>query len=193
VILIRISLAAFAAVAAAVFSARAPLAHAADTSADLAPGGTCPGQTATAAPPSIQLRAMRCLINWTRRHNGMAAVREQSELDRSAAIRGKDIRRCGDFSHTPCGQSFLQVFVAVHYLAGTSTVGENLAWGQGRFGSARTAMAGWLASPAHRQILFTADWHDLGLSLSKSRSLFGRTNVSLWVAQFGQRKVLLGP
>jgi uncharacterized protein YkwD len=105
---------------------------------------------------------MRCLINWARRHNGMAPVRDHAELDRSAAIRGNDIRRCGDFSHTPCGQSFLQVFTAVHYLAGTNTVGENLAWGQSRLGSARATMSGWLASPAHRQILFTADWRDLG-------------------------------
>jgi uncharacterized protein YkwD len=136
---------------------------------------------------------MRCLINWTRRHNGMAPVRDHAELDRSAAIRGNDIRRCGDFSHTPCGQSFLQVFTAVHYLAGTNTVGENLAWGQNRLGSARATMSGWLASPSHRQILFTADWRDLGLSLSKSRRLFGRPNVSLWVAQFGHRPAVLGP
>jgi uncharacterized protein YkwD len=193
VILIRISLAAFAVVAAAVFSVGAPLAWAASTSADLAPSASCPGQAEAAAAVSIQLRAMRCLINWTRRHNGLALVRDHAELDRSAAIRARDIRRCGDFSHTPCGQSFLQVFTAVHYLAGTSAVGENLAWGQGRLGSARAAMSGWLASPAHRQILFTADWRDLGVSLSRSRSLFGRPNVSLWVAQFGHRTALLGP
>jgi uncharacterized protein YkwD len=54
-------------------------------------------------------------------------------------------------------------------------------------------MSGWLASPAHRQILFTADWRDLGLSLSKSRWLFGRPNVSVWVAQFGHRTAVLGP
>jgi uncharacterized protein YkwD len=192
VILIRISLAAFAVFAAAVFSGGTPLARAA-SSADLAPRATCPGQAATAAPVSTQLRAMRCLINWTRRHNGMALVRDQTELDRSAAIRGNDIRRCGDFSHTPCGQSFLQVFMAVHYLAGTGTVGENLSWGQGRLASARATMVGWLTSPDHRQIIFTADWRDLGLSLSRSRSLFGQPNVSLWVAQFGHRRALLGP
>ena len=192
-ILIRISLAAFAVVAAAVFSGGAPLASATSASADLAPRGACPGQAATTAPVSVQLRAMRCLINWARRHNGMAPVRDHAELDRSAAIRGNDIRRCGDFSHTPCGQSFLQVFTAVHYLAGTNSVGENLAWGQSRLGSARAAMSGWLASPGHRQILFTADWRDLGLSLSKSRWLFGRPNVSLWVAQFGHRTAVPGP
>lgn len=130
---------------------------------------------------------MRCLINWARRDYGMTPVHDQSELDRSAAIRGNDIRRCGDFSHTPCGQSFLQVFTAVHYLAGTSTVGENLSWGQGRLGAARATMAGWLASPEHRQIIFTADWRDLGVSLSRSRSLFALPKVSLWVAQFGRR------
>jgi len=129
---------------------------------------------------------MRCLINWTRRHGGKPAVRPQAQLERSAAMRGRAIRRCHDFSHTPCGQPFLGVFEAVHYWYGNVAVGENLAWGQGSSGSARTMLSSWLASPEHRQILFRSDWRDLGLSVVKSGSLFGQSNVSVWVAQFGR-------
>ena len=137
---------------------------------------------------------MRCLINWARSHNGRTPLRVQTELDRSSSLRGNDIRRCGDFSHTPCGQPFLVVFTVVHYLTGAGGVGENLAWGQGRRGSARAAIAMWLASPVHRQVLFAGNWRDLGVSLVKARSLFGRSNVSLWVAQFGHRPAaLIGP
>jgi uncharacterized protein YkwD len=131
---------------------------------------------------------MRCLINWARRHGGEPALRRSPELDRSAALRGAEIRRCQDFSHTPCGEAFIVVFQQVGYPL--ASVGENLAWGQGRLGTARSAMASWLASPEHRQNLFGASWRDLGLARVRAKSLFGRSNVTVWVAQFGQRLAL---
>ena len=128
---------------------------------------------------------MRCLINWTRRHAGLAALHRNGELQRSAAMRAREIKRCQDFSHTPCGQAFITVFTIVHYFTGTAAVGENLFWGQGRLGSARQALAGWLASPEHRRILYTSSWRDLGIAREHG-TLFGYADVSLWVAQFGR-------
>lgn len=130
---------------------------------------------------------MRCLINWARRHGGLAAVHPNAALNRSAGMRAADIRRCQDFSHTACGEPFLDVFEVVGYFTGTAAVGENIAWGQGRLGTARSAMAGWLASPEHRQILFTGSWQDVGVARVRATSLFGRPNVTVWVAQFGHR------
>src|SRR5690349_23500392 len=49
----------------------------------LAPPSVCRGQAAPAAPPAVQLRAMRCLINWARTHAGRAALHPSTELDRS--------------------------------------------------------------------------------------------------------------
>jgi uncharacterized protein YkwD len=129
---------------------------------------------------------MRCLINWTRRHAGLAAATRNAELDRSASLRAQDIKRCQDFSHTPCGQAFITVFTLVGYFTGAVAVGENLAWGQGRLGTPRAAMASWLTSPPHREILFTAKWRDLGVGRAHG-TLFGRPNVTIWVAQFGRR------
>jgi uncharacterized protein YkwD len=143
------------------------------------------------APPAVQTRALRCLINWARRHGGQPTLRRSPELDRSAGLRAGEIRRCQDFSHTPCGEPFIAVFQLVGYPL--SSVGENLAWGQGRLGTARATMAGWLASPEHRQNLFEADWRDLGLARVRARSLFGRPNVTVWVAQFGRRLGLASP
>jgi uncharacterized protein YkwD len=128
---------------------------------------------------------MRCLVNWARRHGGQPTLRRSPELERSAALRAAEIRRCQDFSHTPCGEPFIAVFQLVGYPL--AAVGENLAWGQARLGTARSAMASWLASPEHRQILFGANWRDLGLARVRAGSLFGRANVTVWVAQFGQR------
>jgi uncharacterized protein YkwD len=154
----------------------------------LAPRTVCRGQSSTTAPAAVQLRALRCLINWARTHAGQAALGDNAELDHSATLRAQDIRRCQDFSHTPCGQPFITVFTVAHYFSATAAVGENLAWGEGRLGSPRSAMASWLASPPHRTILFTAKWRDLGLARVKT-SLYGRSNVSVWVAQFGRRSI----
>ena len=154
----------------------------------LAPRTTCRGQSALTAPAAVQVRAMRCLINWARRHAGQPALRRSPELDQSAHLRGAEIRRCQDFSHTPCGEAFIVVFQLAGYPL--ASVGENLAWGQGRLGTARSAMASWLASPEHRQNLFDPRWRDLGLARVRARSLFGRSNVTVWVAQFGQRLAL---
>jgi uncharacterized protein YkwD len=157
----------------------------ASAGAALAPRSACPGQSALKAPPRVQIRALRCLVNWTRRHGGQSTLRRSPDLERSAGLRAAEIRRCQDFSHTPCGEPFIAVFQLVGYPL--ATVGENLAWGQGRLGTARTAMASWLASPEHRQILFGASWRDLGLARVRAKSLFGRSDVTVWVAQFGQR------
>jgi uncharacterized protein YkwD len=154
----------------------------------LPPRTACRGQSNLTAPASVQLRAVRCLVNWVRNRAGLATVARNAELDRSAAMRARDIKRCQDFSHTPCGQPFITVFTAVHYFVGTAAVGENLAWGQGRLGTPRAAMANWLASPPHREILFTAKWRDLGIGRVRG-TLFGRPNVTVWVAQFGRRGV----
>ena len=156
------------------------------TAGALAPRTACRGQSSLAAPAPVQLRALRCLVNWARRHAGESAVRDNAELDQSAVLRARDIKRCQDFSHTPCGQQFAAVFTAVHYLTGTAAVGENLAWGQGRLGTARSAMALWLRSPPHREVLFTGTWRDLGVARTHG-TLFGRANVTVWVAQFGRR------
>src|SRR3954462_10669012 len=113
----------------------------------LAPRSVCPGQSAVAAPPAVQLHALRCLINWARRHGGEGALRRSGELDPWAGRPADDIRRCQDFSHTPCGQPFIAVFEVVGYFTGTAAVGENLAWGQGSLGTARSAMRNSRPSP----------------------------------------------
>jgi uncharacterized protein YkwD len=176
-----------AAVAAVALSGLQPAA--ADPSANgvLAPRTVCRGQMSSIAPAPIQLRAMRCLVNWARIHQGLARLRRSAELDRSSAMRAADIRRCNDFSHTPCGEPFLTVFTASHYLTDAGSVGENLAWGQGPLASARATMIGWLHSPDHRRNLFTAQWRDLGVARAKAATLVGRSDVTIWVTQFGRR------
>jgi uncharacterized protein YkwD len=129
---------------------------------------------------------MQCLVNWARRHHGLSGLRSSARLDRSSLLRAAAIRRCREFSHTPCGQSFMGVFARVGYPR-SARVGENLFWGSSTNGSARSAFQGWLASPGHRHIVFMRGWRGLGIGLVRAPQLFGAAEVSVWVVQFGSR------
>ncbi len=129
---------------------------------------------------------MRCVVNATRRSAGLRSLRSSWRLNRAALLRANAIRRCGDFSHQPCGQSFDGVFVRVGYLRRSGTVGENLAWGGAPHGTARDTMLQWLSSLGHRSNLLWRGWRDVGVAVIKVSSLFGAGQVSIWVVQFGR-------
>ncbi|MDQ2984787.1 MAG: CAP domain-containing protein [Actinomycetota bacterium] len=130
---------------------------------------------------------MRCLVNWARTRAGAGGLRSAPRLNRSARMRAAEIQRCGQFSHTPCGDSFIRVFIASGYLGASGTVAENLAWGSSTLGSARVALTSWLASSSHRHNLLGRGWRDVGVAIVKANSLFGVANVEVWVVQFGRR------
>ena len=129
---------------------------------------------------------MRCLLNDARRQQGLRALKHSRALDRSAALRAAAIRRCDDFSHTPCGRSFASVYAATGYSLVSHSVAENLAWGTGSLGSAAGTVRSWLASPEHRQNMLERDWRKFGVAVVTVPRLSGAENVTLWVAEFGE-------
>jgi uncharacterized protein YkwD len=130
--------------------------------------------------------AMRCLLNEARRQRGLRPLRHSRALDRAAELRAAAIRRCQDFSHTPCGRSFSSVYNASGYSLSTHSVAENLAWGTGSLGSAAGTVRSWLASPEHRQNMLAGGWKKFGVAVVSARHLDGAQNVTLWVAEFGE-------
>jgi len=136
---------------------------------------------------ATELQTMLCLVNQARGSHALRPVRVSPLLGRSAQLRANAIVRCRQFSHTPCGQSFGAVFQAVGYTRGRYSVGENLAWGIGSQASPTHTIQRWLASPAHRRVLFSPRWREFGLSFVEANSLFAPGANRLWVAQFGRR------
>jgi uncharacterized protein YkwD len=128
---------------------------------------------------------MRCLINATRGRRGLRPLRRSARLDRSAELRARAIRRCRDFSHTPCGRSFTSVYVAAGYSLATHAVAENLAWGQGRLASPSQTFRAWLRSPPHRENMLEASWRKIGLAVVRVPRLGSARNAIVWVAEFG--------
>jgi uncharacterized protein YkwD len=141
---------------------------------------------APARPAVVQdVRAMKALVNATRAQHGLRPVRFASQLDRSSLLKAEAIRRCGSFSHTPCGASFARTFQQVGYA--NRSVGENLAWGAGGLAAPQAILSSWLASPPHRAILLSPRWREAGVTALDAPGLAGQAQVRLWVLQFGRR------
>jgi len=126
-------------------------------------------------------------VNSTRAHYGLHALRRAARLDRSALMKAEQIRSCRSFSHTPCGNSFTRTFQQTGYLRGNVRVGENLYWGSGGLGTSTNAIVAWLHSPPHRANLLGRSWRDVGIGMVHASSIFGTSDVWIFVLQFGRR------
>jgi uncharacterized protein YkwD len=153
----------------------------------LAPAGTCGAQTDRSASVRAQERAMRCMVDFARRAQGVKPrLARSARMMRSADRKAADILRCGAFSHTACGRPFTFHIRASGYGAGCYGAGENIAWGSGSRGTVRATMLGWLGSDVHRKNLLSARFRDHGVAL-RTGTLGGHRDAAVWVHQFGFR------
>jgi uncharacterized protein YkwD len=159
--------------------------QATDSTALSAVASACAGATTAGGDGQSRLEAMYCGINVVRRAYGLHVVRGNTPLNQSSILKADAVRRCGQFSHTPCGMSFTRTFQTAGYLPARA-FGENLAWGQGELGSPAHTLRLWLDSPPHRKNLLGRRWRDLGIAYERGH-IFGRNGVALWVMQLGRR------
>ncbi|HZT15024.1 MAG TPA: CAP domain-containing protein [Gaiellaceae bacterium] len=175
----------------ALAAALAPVAAASRSDVErlLAPPAACPSSTDATAPADVQVRAMACLVEYARDQAGLPSLRVSRVLDRAAAMKIDADVRCGQFSHTPCGSSFMSVFSRSGYTASATAyaVGENLAWSPTRMASPREVMNLWLHSPEHLRNLLSPQWREFGLGLRMGFDFLGVHGASLWANEFGAR------
>lgn len=145
----------------------------------LAPAGAC-----DAATPQ---QTMVCLTNYARTQDGLSALRANDTLDAAGDAKLAADLTCGEFSHTPCGDPFSNVFAT--YLAGATSysIGENIAWGTGSYGAARDTMNNWLHSPGHRANILSSDYAEVGVGYLPNVTFQGYSGATLWSQEFGRR------
>lgn len=140
-------------------------------------------------------RRVRCLLNGRRARVGLPPLRYDRCLDRSAERHARDMVRRRYFAHSSHGGRTLaqRARLAGYAVAGVSwRLGENLAWGAGRRGSARVAVRGWLRSPPHRRNIYTRGFRDVGVAVvrgapvERARLARERRPVT-YVVEFGAR------
>ena len=111
---------------------------------------------------------------------------KSAKLNNSADRKGEDILRCDSFSHYACGRDFTFWLRRVDFIGGCWTAGENIAWGSGDLGSARSVFRAWMHSSGHRENILAGDYSQLGVSL-RIGTLEGTRGARVWVQHFGDR------
>jgi uncharacterized protein YkwD len=140
----------------------------------LAPAGTaaaCAGanRQPTRATLSREVAATRCLINRARARHGLAPLRTVRALHRAATAYSREMVRNDFFEHTsPDGSTPASRVRRSGYLRGATSwsVGETLAWGQGRLSTPAAIVRAWMHSPGHRAILLDGSFRDIGIGVA---------------------------
>lgn len=151
-----------------------------------APGSVCKGQSNNTAPANVQVRAMRCLINYARKRSGLRPLKRSRQLDRSSKRKSVDMLRCGSFDHYACGRDFTFWMHKVGYTSRCWAGAENIAWGQYRLGNPRQIFRAWMRSSGHRKNILSRNYRALGVGLRKGR-FQGHKGAQLWTTHFGKR------
>ncbi|MQA74583.1 MAG: hypothetical protein GEU88_09635 [Solirubrobacterales bacterium] len=153
----------------------------------VAPHSKCAGQQNAKAPGAKQERALRCLIEYARRHAASGKLRPKSSLERAAGRKASDVMDCG-LSHTACGKPADLYPKRYGYTSGASSWqwGENLAWGKRRKGTARQVLKAWLGSPPHRAAMLDRSFEHLGIGLRRG-SFSGSRRAAVWALELGCR------
>ena len=115
-------------------------------------------------------RAVACAVNEERRHHGLGALSLERALGEAAGRHSADMVRRGYFSHrSPSGAGPADRARRAGYPRRRTrwSVGEALAWGTGRLGSATAVVRGWMGSPKHRSIILMRGVEHVGVGAAR--------------------------
>jgi uncharacterized protein YkwD len=159
-------------------------------SASAASGVAC-GES-TAAPAQLTLNQMRtselCLINGVRAHYGLAALRDNVDLQDSATGHSDSMVVHRYFAHEGPGGSVDSRISRAGYLARARafTIGENIGGGTGsHWGSPMAVFKEWMHSPPHRENILNPSYRDAGVGVARGYPYGGRG--ATYTVDFGSR------
>jgi uncharacterized protein YkwD len=103
------------------------------------------------------------LLNQIRSQHNLTPLTASAPLRSAARAHSADMLQKGYFDHNSPSESW-DARIA-RYLKSPLT-GENIAWGQGAYGSPSGIVSQWMHSPTHRAIILTGSLHRVGLGLA---------------------------
>jgi uncharacterized protein YkwD len=144
--------------------------------------------SAHALPNSTYRWRLFLEINQVRRDHGLRALHIAPGLRTVAQNHSNDMVNRDYFSHTsPTGSTLYSRVVRSSFAtSGLWGAGENLAWGTGTYGSPRTTVRMWMASPEHRANLLSRNWGWVGVGRRSGRFL-GHSGAVVWTVDFAHR------
>jgi uncharacterized protein YkwD len=136
-----------------------------------------PGAVAARRSSSAAELSLLAAVNATRSAHGLPPLRLDPTLRQAAESHSADMLRRDYFAHG----NFPGRMAAFH-VRGTAK-GENLAWGNGRYGEAGVIVGEWLASPEHRAIMLRPGFSRIGIGLVRG-SFLGNGGATVVTADF---------
>jgi uncharacterized protein YkwD len=120
------------------------------------------------------------LLNGIRHAHGLAPLAPSIALRSAAREHTTDMLRHGYFEHDSSTETFDK---RIHRHLASSLVGENIAWGTGRYGTPEGLVSLWMHSPSHRRIILMAGLHRVGLGIATG-SFKGQPGAIMATADF---------
>jgi uncharacterized protein YkwD len=91
----------------------------------------------------------------------------------------------------PGGQTPMALVIVTSYARAASiSVGQNIAWGTGRYSTPAQIVAAWMASPAHRAIMLSGEYRDAGAAAAPQLPgvLHAGRRGAIYAIEFGARR-----
>jgi uncharacterized protein YkwD len=150
-------------------------------------GGEILGTVSVTTPE----RTMLTLVNNARAARGLHRLTLRTSLCRAARSHSLSMLRLSYFSHSSAsGETYAQRIRRYGYSrTGSSywSVGEVIGWGAGStYGSAKAIFKAWMRSTAHRTVIFTGRWRDVGIGRALG-TYAGIAGVRMFTVDFGRR------
>ena len=140
-----------------------------------------------AAPAGVSLNSyeqqlVKC-INKERTARHLAKLRLNTRLVDSARAHSAEMGELKYFDHdSPTGESWSERIVRHGYTRDgykSWKAGENIAWGAGLYSSPVAIVDAWMASSAHRDVVLTKDFRDVGVG-AVSCDGYGSVDGMVW-------------
>jgi len=136
--------------------------------------------------------ATLCLINQERTSRGLSQLRSSRHLQKAATRYSQLMVAQRFFGHvSPSGSTLVKrVRKGTKYLRGARSwaLGENLAWGSGRFATPASTVVAWMNSPGHRRNILTRRFRHIGIGIATGAPV--ATNglkAATYTTDFGRR------
>jgi uncharacterized protein YkwD len=139
----------------------------------------------SSASMDILNRATVCLLNHERTSRGLSRLRRSSQLDLASVRHARDMVRRKYFEHG----DFVGRIKATNYLSGVGSwsVGENIAWGTGGYGTPAGIVKSWMNSSGHRANILSSRIREIGIGIARGVPRSGLSGGGTYVTDFGAR------
>lgn len=137
-------------------------------------------------------KAVLCLVNKERRGHGLRPLRRQAAQAKAARKHNDRMVRTNCFSHRcPGERDLVGRLTAAGYLPCNCSwgVGENIAYGSGRYGTPRNIVDVWMRSSGHRANILNGAFEHIGVAVASGTPTAGRSrDAATYTTDFGYKR-----